>query len=326
MPRKAAPKKPAGSGEPTPRSGRRKKAEPAPATTPAPRRRASRRASAPEPPAAAAPGHTDLAAAVEALRALGDRLATGWSSVAHAIDELPRVADFQPLADHLYEFARTAPALLESLRELPAALDPVKGATRTLTEIADGLQGAQSSLQDALFHLPRPSEYEPLAEPLRDFARLSPSLRESLAGVPPLASALDGAAQRLEAAAERIEAGAVPPVATNAGPAGLESPPVSADIIAMRLDRIGRSIDAARDALRLALASLPTSADYAPAAARLREIASVSPSLLEWMQQDVPQLTTPLADSVDALRAAARSLDGAFVDLELTRRDLQRSD
>jgi hypothetical protein len=320
MPRKAAPKKPAGPKEETPRRSRRKKADTVPPAALVARRRASRREESPSEPPPPVPGPADLLAAVETLRALGDRLAEGWRSVAHSIDELPRVSDFQPLADHLYEFARTAPELLESLRKLPAALDPVKGATRTLTEIADGLQNAQSSLQDALFHLPRPSEYEPLAEPLRDFARLSPSLRESLAGVPPLAAALDCAAQRLEAAAERIETGSMPPLTAGTGPEALA---VSPAVIAMRLERVGRSIDAARDAVRLALASLPTSADYAPAAARLREIASVSPTLLEWMEQDVPQLTTPLADSVDALRTAARSLDGAFVDLELTRRDLR---
>jgi hypothetical protein len=75
--------------------------------------------------------------------------------------------------------------------------------------------------------------------------------------------------------------------------------------------------------VRLALASLPSSRDCAPAARRLREIASVSPSLLEWMQQDVPRLAAPLAEAVDALRAAVDRLDGAFVDVELTRREIE---
>ena len=70
------------------------------------------------------------------LHALGDRLAAGWEAVSHSIEDLPRVSDLQPLADHLYEFARTAPILLESLRELPTALDPAQEATRTLSEIS----------------------------------------------------------------------------------------------------------------------------------------------------------------------------------------------
>lgn len=38
--------------------------------------------------------------------------------------------------------------------------------------------------------------------------------------------------------------------------------------------------------------------------------------------REVPRLSTPLADAVDTLSAAADELDGAFVDVELTRRDL----
>ena len=52
-------------------------------------------------------------------------------------------------------------------------------------------------------------------------------------------------------------------------------------------------------------------------------IASVSPTLLEWLEQEVPKLTAPLSESIDAMRAAAEALDGAFVDVELTRRDLR---
>jgi hypothetical protein len=41
------------------------------------------------------------------------------------------------------------------------------------------------------------------------------------------------------------------------------------------------------------------------------------------MQQDVPRLAAPLAEAVDALRAAVDRLDGAFVDVEPTRREIE---
>ena len=44
--------------------------------------------------------------------------------------------------------------------------------------------------------------------------------------------------------------------------------------------------------------SLPRREEYAPAAAQLREIASVSPTLLDWMAE-VPRLSAPLRDSVE---------------------------
>jgi hypothetical protein len=179
------------------------------------------------------------------------------------------------------------------------------------------LQGAHANLQEALFHLPRPSEYEPLVEPLRDFARLSPPLVASLAAMPRLASALDSTTSRLDQTIASIEAQPrAPQVPVEPAPQV-----VPADLLALRLERIARGIENARNSIRLALGSLPTAEDYAPAARQLKELASVSPSLLAWLHE-VPKLTTPLADSVDALQAAAESLDDAFVDVEITRRDL----
>jgi hypothetical protein len=220
------------------------------------------------------------------------------------------------LADPLSDLARTAPALLESLRGLPEALAPLERATLALSEIAGGLEHAQASLQDAVFHLPRPSEYEPLAEPLRDFARLVPTLIGSLETAPRLVASLVAVTQRVEAAVERIEARPAP-----ASPTANAEASLSPDLLALRLDRIARAIEAARDAIRDALASLPTPDRYAPVARQLKELASVSPSLMDWMRE-VPPLATPLADAVGALNAAADELDGAFVDVTLTRRDI----
>jgi hypothetical protein len=175
---------------------------------------------------------------------------------------------------------------------LPEALAPLERATSAVAEIARGLEHAHAQLQGVVFHLPRPSEYEPLAE------------------------ALTTATQRLETVANRIAA----QPASAAPPAGAE-PPLSPRLLAMRLERVGHAIESARDAIRDALRSLPPSEHYAPVARQLKELASVSPSLMEWMRE-VPRLTTPLTASVDALSTAADELDGAFVDVALTQRDL----
>ncbi len=69
-------------------------------------------------------------------------------------------------------------------------------------------------------------------------------------------------------------------------------------------------VSAARAAIGKALATLPRDKTYASAAAHLRELASVSPSLMEWMAQ-LSALSMPLADSVAALEEAARELEEA---------------
>ncbi len=192
----------------------------------------------------------------------------------------------------------------------------LRTALKTLGGIADGLKDAHTNLEQALFHLPRPSEYEPLVEPLRDFSLRAPALLESLALMPRLASALERAVDRLDEKPAESGAHGVP-----SQPSVLAQPAAPAGLLALRLERILRAVERARDSIRLALASLPTADEYAPAARQLKELASVSPSLMAWLRE-VPKVTTPLADSVDALRAAAESLDEAFVDVEITRRDL----
>jgi hypothetical protein len=74
-------------------------------------------------------------------------------------------------------------------------------------------------------------------------------------------------------------------------------------------------IDSARGAILEALASIPRAEDYAPFARQLREIASVSPSLLTWLSE-VPTLSAPLASSMRSLLDAASSLQEALEILE----------
>jgi ABC-type transporter Mla subunit MlaD len=69
-------------------------------------------------------------------------------------------------------------------------------------------------------------------------------------------------------------------------------------------------VDSAREAILEALNGLPRDADYAPVAAQLRELATVSPSLMEWLRE-VPKVATPLAEALRNLHQAAADLTAA---------------
>jgi ABC-type transporter Mla subunit MlaD len=207
------------------------------------------------------------------------------------LDEIPRAEDFQPLADHLYAFAQSAPALIESLKATRRAAERFEAAARSLSEVADTLVATHESWTESLLRLPRAEDYEPLVGPLREFARVSPALAETLGSVvravtplpallaatPPRDGSGDGASAALAAAASRMSA--------------------------------------ARAAIEEALASLPRDPSYASAAKQLRELATVSPSLMEWMRQ-LPVLSLPLGESIAALERAARELGDGAADLE----------
>jgi hypothetical protein len=210
-----------------------------------------------------------------------------------ALSELPKPADFQPLADHLYEFAQHAPALLKSLQQIPQLTGP-------LQEICDSLHTLQGGLSEALLRMPRPEEYEPLAGPLREFARVSPALVEALSGLPRLANILAAATERLERVSERLD---VPRP-------GAVTEAVPSSVAAARLQDVASELDEVRRALLSALGSLPREDDYAPVARQLRELASVSPSLLDWLKE-VPKASAPLADSISTLREAAERVAAA---------------
>jgi len=244
----------------------------------------------------------------ERLERLGERLAL-------SLDEVPKAADFEPLAEHLYEFARQAPALATSLEELPRVAGPLAGAVGALRDISETLEHANQSFAEALLRLPRAEDYEPLAEPLREFARVSPALATALREVlavasplsamaAPLAESMRGLAHvtaSLEATGRQLAESAR---ALHAGPEARERGAVSPT------GEIARRVDSAREAVLLALADLPRASDYEPTARQLREIASVSPSLMDWLRE-VPALAAPLTDSIRGLRAAADDLKEA---------------
>jgi DNA repair ATPase RecN len=259
----------------------------------------------------------DTPALLARLDSLATRLENVHDSLARSLGELPRADDFQPLADHLYEFARIAPPLLESLADVPRALGPIQESVRVLEQLGETLHFTHESFNESLMRLPRAEDYEPLAAPLAEFARVSPALSASLGEVLRLARPLQEAAQDLAATGARLDAteqrlgeavARWPSAALE--PTVLDATPTPTRPLAWAAAQALTEIDAARDALTAALDTLPTEPRYAAVAAQLRELASVSPSLMEWLAQ-TPALSAPLTASVAGLRDSARRLEQA---------------
>lgn len=166
-----------------------------------------------------------------------------------------------------------------------------KKKTRAPTTAPAGLESALAALREEVASLrrdvrqiPRAEDYEPLVGPLREFTQVSPVLAETLASV----------------------VKAVTPLPKMLAPLLGVAPVGNRSEITQAAGRVG----AAQAAIRNSLASLPRDKTYAGAAAHLRELATVSPSLMEWMKQ-LPALSMPLAESIAALEEAARELEQA---------------
>ena len=182
---------------------------------------------------------------------------------------------------------------------------------KSLEDIAAGLQYAHQSFHEAMLHLPRAEDYEPLATPLREFARTSPALADLLREVVTAAGPLGGLVGPLTAAARGLQDA----VASVAGTgreltAALEAARAPKEEGGAARGQLTSHIEWALEAVEEALASLPSHSAYTPFARQLRELATVSPSLMEWLQE-VPKVATPLADAVDRLRDAAAELKAA---------------
>jgi len=226
-------------------------------------------------------------------------LAEGAGRLSEALEEVPRAADFEPLAEHIYELARHAPRLLEALEAVPGALAPFEQSVAALRETAETLQYVHESFAESLLRLPRAEDYEPLSQPLAEFARVSPALAQSLADVLRVTAPLGDAVTSLRRVTEELRGLRGP-----AADPGLREP----------LELAAGELRDARAALSAALSSLPRDPEYKRVANQLREIASVSPSLMDWMEQVTP-LSRPLGESVASLRAAEGRLDAATVRL-----------
>jgi ABC-type transporter Mla subunit MlaD len=250
---------------------------------------------------AAAPASFDLMSVVvmltEHVAALRREVGAQSEAFARArLEEIPRAEDFQPLADHLYAFAETAPALLASLEAVRQAVGRVEAVAHSLAEAADTLTATHQSWSDSLMRLPRAEDYEPLVGPLREFARVSPVLAETLASVVRTVTPLPSIAERL---LDTLQAGRE----------GRQEPGAAVDTRASLEGTIER-MGAVRGVLLEALTSLPRDRSYAAAATHLRELATVSPSLMAWLEQ-LPPLTMPLAESIAGLEQAVRELEDA---------------
>lgn len=264
-------------------------------------RKAAKAVSAAAPAGEAAP---DVATAVRDLHALAARLTESCESLAQSLAETPKAADFEPLAEHLYALATNAPRLLESLQEIPKVAAPIEESVRALREISETLQFAHESFAESLLKLPRAEDYEPLAGPLREFARVAPLLAASLAEVLRVASPLGDSVRGLREIAAELRA---TQAAMAAAPArGCEDPRAS-EATAEPLRAVAEQVESARRAIAEALETLPQEPSYAALAGQLRELATVSPSLMDWLAQ-VSTVTLPLGESVRGLQDAAASL------------------
>ena len=224
------------------------------------------------------------------------RLGESAELLASTAADLPRAEDFQPLADHLYAFAESAPRLVERLEAVREAVAPLEAAAVSLGEVAETLVATHHGWSESLLRLPRAEDYEPLTVPLREFARVSPLLAETLAAVVKAVTPLPVMVQQVLGAATSVGAAAAP----RRSDAGLRAP----------LEEAAERMAAARTAIREGLSSLPRDRAYAEAAAHLRELATVSPSLMEWLRQ-LPAMSVPLGDAIASLSEAAQDLEEA---------------
>ncbi len=292
-------------------------------TPTAPRPKTTRAPAARPRPKTAAPDEQALLPPLARIERAAARFEAGCESLSRSLHELPRPDDFQPLADHLYAFASTAPALLESLQEVPRAAEPIERSVRALEQLAETLHFTHESFNESLLRLPRAEDYEPLVAPLGEFARVAPALVEALADVSrvarPLGAALqelEGVSRSLRATEERLVHALRAPVPTTDGrAAGVGPSPAAATPAAAAVAQAAASMRAARQAILDALGSLPHEPAYAALAGQLRELATVSPSLMEWLRQ-TPSLSAPLASSVTSLREAAAALEQGLALLE----------
>ncbi len=163
-----------------------------------------------KPQAAPPPVDDRLAASLSRLPALVERLEA-------MIAEIPKAAEFEPLAEHIYSFAQIGPRLLESLESVKDSVPQIDSATRALEETAATLQDTNQRLAESLMQFPTAEDYEPLAAPLVEFARISPALTETLRDAVISFGAVSQVARRLEGVSKSLRPEEKPdPVAAKA--------------------------------------------------------------------------------------------------------------
>jgi hypothetical protein len=168
--------------------------------------------------------------------------------------------------------------------------------------VAESLHFTHESFAESLLRLPRADEYEPLTEPM---SRLAASLPRLLQALDEPRDGQSGPAPRTPAASR---AGAATTPSSEAAAPARRSAPAASETAGAARARVREIVASAQSRLARALESLPCAEDYAPVARNLRALASVSPSLMAWLDE-VPRLSTPLAEAVAGLREAAAELE-----------------
>lgn len=248
------------------------------------------------PARAAAPAIDDrVAASLAKLPDLVERLEA-------LIADVPQAEQFEPLAEHIYSFAQSGPRLMESLESVKDAVPQIESATQALGETATTLQDTNQRLAESLMRLPAAEDYEPLAAPLIEFTKISPALTATLREAVVSFSAVSQVTKRLEGISRSLKQ------MESAEHAPAARPKAKTDNAgAARQAHVAETLDTLANEIDGALEKIPKDPEYARVAEQLRELATVSPSLMEWMKEVKP-LSPPLAGSVLTLRRVATSL------------------
>lgn len=212
--------------------------------------------------------------------------------------EVPKAVEFEPLAEHIYAFAQSGPKLMESLESVKESVPQIEAATAALADTAETLQDTNQRLTESLLRLPAADDYEALAAPLIEFTRVSPALTEALRETVVSFASVSQITKRLEGISRALKPAEAPTAAPAPAPVAAPAKPDRA--VAESLETLANEIDAA-------LEKIPKDPEYARVADQLRELATVSPSLMEWMKEVKP-LAPPLAGSVVTLRRVATRL------------------
>jgi hypothetical protein len=247
-----------------------------------------------KPRAAPPPVDDRLAASMARLPELVERLEA-------LIAEIPKAAEFEPLAEHMYSFAQIGPRLLQSLESAKDSVPQIDSATRALGETAATLKETNQRLAESLMQFPTAEDYEPLAAPLVEFARISPALTETLRAAVISFGAVSQVARRLEDVSKSLRP------EEKADPVAAKASEKTEDTGATHYGPIAESLETLANEIDGALEKIPKDPEYARVAEQLRELATVSPSLMDWMKQVKP-LSPPLAGSVMTLRRVANHL------------------
>jgi DNA repair ATPase RecN len=265
-----------------------------------------------EPPAASDEAVPPKAPRKRASRAVqppvDDKVATSLARLPDLVDRLealiadvPKAEQFEPLAEHIYSFAQSGPRLMESLESVKDAVPQIESATQALGETATTLQDTNQRLAESLMRLPAAEDYEPLAAPLIEFTKISPALTETLREAVVSFAAVSQVTKRLEGISKSLKQMETAELSSaRAKPKADPSQTPRHGKVAEHLETLANEIDGA-------LEKIPKDPEYARVAEQLRELATVSPSLMEWMKEVKP-LSPPLAGSVLTLRRVANSL------------------